>query len=158
RFGREQTETQFRLNQIINSAGIRVVCWGDAPEHGREIKMSTAMEKFTPGVSGFRDEAEIEKDSQRAKASALGRWERGEIVSRSPYGYDKAMKPIAAEVAVIRRIFEMKAMDSNPGYWVIARKLNDEKVPSPRAGKVYKKEQMALNIWGVSTVRGILMC
>jgi len=152
RLGREQTETNYRLKQIV-AAGVRVFCWGDSPEHGREIRMGTAMEKFSQGVAAFRDEAEVERISQRVSSALGDRFERGEPVGGRCYGYRDG-KVAADEARIVRRIFRLRA--EGKGLLQIAKELRDDGVKTARAGLPNRFNQKSTGLWHPSQVRVIL--
>ena len=155
RFGRG-ADRSYWLRQVTKRGGVRIVCWGGAREHGREVRLGSAMDDFVESASAFRSGAEIEMISKRVTAKLDAKFDKGEVVGRPPYGFDKNMEIIEREAKVVRRIFAMKASDENPGYWVTAARLNADKVPAPRAGKVYKLGRVSRGIWGQSSVRGVL--
>ncbi len=105
-------------------------------------------EMFLTLYSAFA-QAESESISQNVKMGVRAKMKRGEFISlANPYGYDwdKATKTISIneeQAEVVRRIFNWYI--SGDGSLIIANKLNEMNIPSPKDKK-----------WIPSTVRNIL--
>jgi DNA invertase Pin-like site-specific DNA recombinase len=167
RFGRG-TGQAYHLELVAKACGVPIfeLRGTGNPPQGRLVLGPDAKARETTmlAVTAGFGKMETEANSERVTSKLHDMWDQGKIVSRPPYAYDKTMKPIEDEAKIVRHIFEMKAQDSNPGYWVIARKLEHDRVPSPRAGKVYKTNKdtgevrLSKDQWSVSTIRGVLTC
>jgi DNA invertase Pin-like site-specific DNA recombinase len=157
RFGREQTETMYWLKRVISDAKVRVICWGDSPERGREVRMDSAMTKLVQGFRSARDEMEVELVSQRVTNTMTSKFEGGDVVSRPLYGYDKKGKVVEREAKIVRRVFKQRTEGGErSGYYAIARDLEADGVKSPAAGKVYKQGRKASGLWSPSQIGAML--
>lgn len=130
-----------------------------------EVRFDNPTQKLVVAVRNYAAELEREKISSRVhehlKTKASDRYNAGDTV----YGYDN--QPVfvdgpdgkprklrteyvinEAEAEVIRRIFALYAQGT--GLRVIATKLNEDAVPSPRAGR------RGSGSWAFTTVNSIL--
>lgn len=140
----------------LQERGIRVFRYSD----GQEVRGATAAEKLMMAVNGFQSEAERERLVQRTREASHWRGRNGWVVGGVLYGYDNVRvgdgpgshvdRVINAEqAAVVRRIFrEYAEGGSQRG---IAHGLNEDGIPSPRAGR------RGTGTWAASAVRSILV-
>ena len=151
RLGREQIQTAFLLQQIID-AGVRVFCYLE----DRERTIDNAMDKVLLSLSAFAAETEREKASQRTYDALVQKAKAGHVTGGRVYGYDNVEVPSpdgkrayvrrqinATHAPVVRRIFEMYA--DGAGMYTIASTLNSEGVSPPRGRG-----------WAVSGIREML--
>ena len=140
RLGREQIETSYALKQIIDS-GVRVFFYLE----DRERTLEGALEKVMLSITNFGAEMEREKATQRTYDAMLRKAKAGHVTGGKVYGYDnkevvtsdgrrlhvlRIINP--SQTAVVRRVFEMYA--TRMGISRIAKTLNGERIPPPRAG------------------------
>ena len=139
RLGREQFETNYWLKQL-DLAGVKVFGYGD----GRQLTITTPMDKILRSISAFADEQERERARERTHGAMLRKARQGHVTGGRVFGYDnvpvfasgsekalyKVHKVNDAEAAVVRRIFDMRG--DGYGLRTIAKRLNDEGVPCPR--------------------------
>jgi len=151
RLGREQIQTAFLLQQIVD-AGVRVFYYLE----DRESTINTSMDKVLLSLSAFAAETEREKASQRTYDALLHKAKAGHVTGGRVYGYDNVAIPSPdgkrayvnrqinpMQAPVLRRIFEMYA--DGAGMYTIAAALNSEGVPPPRGRG-----------WAASGIREIL--
>ena len=143
RLGREQIETPFLLKQAVTS-GVRVFNYGD----GREILLTTATDKIMLSITAYADELERERARQRTHDAMISKARMGHVTGGRVFGYRNVEvfgNPDAfgerkrlyvvhevneAEAVVVRRIFHMRG--EGYGLRAIAKRLNEEGLPSPR--------------------------
>src|SRR5256885_2460393 len=139
RLGREAIETAYALKQLV-TAGVRVFFYLE----DRERTLETPTDKIMLSLTTFADELEREKARQRTYDAMLRKARAGHVTGGRVFGYDNVAvagadgKPSHVErriddveAATVRRIFELCA--AGVGYTRIAKVLNDEHAPSPRA-------------------------
>src|SRR2546427_6771161 len=157
RLGREQFETNHILKQI-SLAGVRIFEYQNG---GQEVRLESPIDKLIMSVSNFAAELERAKASQRTRDALQRKAQRGYVAGGAVFGYrnvpvlddggqrSHVLREIREdEAAAVRRIFSMAA--HSVGFRTIARTLNAEGVPSPRAraGRHHS--------WSPSSVRAIL--
>ena len=140
RLGREQIATAYALQQITDS-GVQVFFYLT----DQERKLDTAMDKMMVSLTNFGAEVEREKAKQRTYDAMLRKAKAGHVTGGKVYGYDnkevvtsdgrrlhvlRIINP--SQTAVVRRVFEMYA--TRMGISRIAKTLNGERIPPPRAG------------------------
>lgn len=140
RLGREQIETGYALKQITD-AGVRVFFYLE----DRERTLGTALDKVMLSLANFASEMEREKARQRTRDALHRKAQAGHVPGGVVYGYRnvevcgergqrlhvrREVEPHQA--AVVLRIFEAAA--AGHGLRRIAKALNREAVPPPRAG------------------------
>lgn len=115
------------------------------------VVLDGATDKLLLTVRNYASEMEREKISSRTYEHLVQKAKAGKPAGGISYGYaieDKAYVIKETEAAVVRRIFAAYA--AGEGQRTITRQLNDEHIPSPRAGK------RGTGSWAPSTVRAIL--
>jgi site-specific DNA recombinase len=156
RLGREQIETGYALKQLVTS-GVQVWCYLD----DRQRTLDSPMEKAMLALQGMADEMEREKARQRTCDAMLRKARAGHVTGGRVFGYDNVevchadgrrqhvMRRIhEAEAAVVQRIFE--ACAAGQGLRTIAKALNADRVPAPRA------QQGRPCAWASTTIREVL--
>jgi DNA invertase Pin-like site-specific DNA recombinase len=146
RLGREAIETGWVLKQITE-AGVRVFFYLE----DRERSLDTAMDKVMLALTSFASEMEREKARQRTYDAMLRKARALQVTGGVVYGYDNVpvlgppgpdgsrrrlhvLREVNADQAtVVRRIFELCA--AGAGLTKIAKTLNTDGVPPPRAGR-----------------------
>jgi len=139
RLGREAIETGWTLKQILD-AGVRVFFYLER----RERTLDSAMEKVMLSLTNFASEMEREKARQRTHDAMRRKARAGEVCGGTVFGYrnvevrtaegkrshvERAIDP--AQAAIVARIFADYA--AGFGFGRIAKRLNAEGVPAPRA-------------------------
>lgn len=151
RLGREQIETAYACKQLAQ-AGVRVFCYLE----DKEVTLDSPTDKFLMSAVAFAAEVEREKARQRVSDGMLRRARQGHVCGGSLFGYrnvrldghvDREIVKVEAEV--VRRIFEMRA--NGDGIKAIAKKLNDERIRSPRSRASGRPQA-----WAPSSVRAVL--
>jgi site-specific DNA recombinase len=151
RLGREAIETAYALKQLVQ-AGVRVFFYLE----DRERTLETPTDKIMLSLTAFADELEREKARQRTYDAMVRKAKAGHVTGGRVFGYDNRRTEAGHvervinrdEAAVVRRIFELCARGW--GQIAIAKKLNAEHVPTPRA------QQRRPSAWSSSTVREVL--
>lgn len=120
------------------------------------VQLDSAVNKFLVMARNFAAELEREKTSQRTHEGLLVRARQGKPAGGIAFGYqivrdgsgqpEYTVHPKQAPAVV--RIFERYA--AGDGQRTIARDLNEDGIPSPRAGR------RGTGSWAPSTVRAIL--
>jgi DNA invertase Pin-like site-specific DNA recombinase len=150
RLGREAIETAYALKQLV-TAGVRVFFYLE----DRERTLDTPTDKVMLSLTAFADELEREKARQRTYDAMLRKARAGLVTGGRAFGYTnvrdvtgvrRVIEP--AEAAVVVRIFEMAS--SGHGLTTIAKQLNADRAPSPRA------QQGRPAGWAPSSVREVL--
>ena len=150
RLGREQIEVAYALKQII-SAGVRIYCYlADA-----ERTLDSPIEKVMLAIQTMADEMERAKASQRTYDAFVGKAKAGHVTGGRVFGYENVRvdghverRILGPEAAIVRRIFELSI--AGYGFKAIAKALNAERAPSPRA--LLGRSQS----WAPSSVREVL--
>jgi site-specific DNA recombinase len=156
RLGREAIETAYALKQLVQ-AGVRVFFYLE----DRERTLDSPTDKIMLSLTAFADELEREKARQRTYDAMQRKAKAGHVTGGRCYGYRNVevagadgirshvrREIIPAEADVVRLIFQLCA----EGYGVkaIAKRLNDDGQPSPRA------QQGRSRSWAPSSVREVL--
>jgi site-specific DNA recombinase len=156
RLGREAIETAYALKQLV-TAGVRVFFYLE----DRERTLDSPTDKIMLSLTAFADELEREKARQRTRDAMVRKAQSGHVTGGWCYGYrnvdvtgvDGKRSHVTREIdsteaAIVRRIFRLCA----DGYGVkaIAKRLNAEGAPSPRA------EQSRSQTWAPTSVRAVL--
>ena len=156
RLGREAIETAFALKTLIVS-GVRVFFYLE----DRERTLDTPTDKIMMSLTAFADEAERERARQRTYDALKRKAESGHVTGGRCFGYrnHEVTGPDGQRSHVERRVHEPEAetvrliferYDSGWGHSRIAKTLNEEGAPSPRA------QQGRPNGWAPSSVRAVL--
>lgn len=156
RLGREAIETAYALKQFV-TAGVRVCFYLE----DRERTLESPTDKIMLSLTAFADELEREKARQRTYDAMVRKARAGHVTGGRVFGYENVdvrdaegrrlhveRRILEAEAAVVRRIFE--ACAAGQGLRTIAKTLNAERVPAPRA------EQGRPCAWAPSSVREVL--
>jgi site-specific DNA recombinase len=155
RLGREAIETAYALKQLI-AAGVRVFFYLE----DRERTLDSPTDKIMLSLTTFADELEREKARQRTYDAMHRLAQAGHVTGGRLFGYDNVealaggirshvdRRVNEAEAAVVRRIFELSA--GGYGIKAIAKRLNAEGAPSPRA------QRGRSQTWAPSSVREVL--
>ena len=156
RLGREAIETAYALKQLVQ-AGVRVFFYLE----DRERTLDSPTDKIMLSLTAFADELEREKARQRTYDAMLRKAKAGHVTGGACFGYrnveirgaDGARSHVMREIEpteanVIRRIFELSA--AGRGVKAIAKRLNAEGAPSPRA------QCGRSQTWAPSSVRAVL--
>jgi DNA invertase Pin-like site-specific DNA recombinase len=151
RLGREQLETGYVVKQLAER-GVRIFSYLD----DREVVLDSSTDKFVLAALNFGAEVEREKGRQRTYDAMLRKARAGHVTGGRVFGYDNVRLDTGgvrrvikdAEAAVVRQIFELTS--SGHGITTIARRLNDDRAPSPRA------QQGRPSGWAPSSVREVL--
>jgi site-specific DNA recombinase len=156
RLGREAIETAYALKLIIQS-GVRVFCYLE----DRERTLDSPIEKVMLSLQAMADEMEREKARQRMVDTMTRKARAGHVTGGACFGYDNEVVVAGngarshveyrineSQATVIRRIFELAA--EGYGQRAIAKLLNSEGVPAPRA------QQGRPRAWGPSSVHEAL--
>jgi DNA invertase Pin-like site-specific DNA recombinase len=156
RLGREAIETAYALKQLVQ-AGVRVFFYLE----GRERTLDSPTDKIMLSLTAFADELEREKARQRTRDAMVRKAQSGHVCGGWCYGYrnidvtgaegkrshvSREIEPTEADV--IRRIFQLCA--EGYGIKAIAKRLNAEGAPSPRA------QQGRSQTWAPTSVREVL--
>jgi site-specific DNA recombinase len=115
------------------------------------VSLDGAVDKFLVAARNFASELEREKISSRTYEHLMQKAKAGKPAGGISYGYaihDKQYVVREHEAVIVRRIFAEYA--DGCGQRTIARRLNDERVASPRAGL------RGTGSWSPSAVRAIL--
>ena len=156
RLGREAIETAYALKQLV-TAGVRVFFYLE----DRERTLDTPTDKIMLSLTAFADELEREKARQRTYDAMRGKARAGQVTGGAVFGYRNRevvgtngrrshveRRIDDTQAAVVRRIFDLCA--KGHGKVAIAKRLNAEAAPSPRA------QQGRPNAWAPSSVRAVL--
>ena len=156
RLGREQFDTGYAVKQL-SQAGVRIFSYLE----GREIPLDTPIDKFLMSAVNFAAEIEREKARQRVTDAMMRKALAGHVTGGACFGYRnievlgptglrshvrRAIEP--TEAAVVRTIFEWCV--EGLGLTSIAKRLNEDRAPSPRA------QQGRPRSWAPSSVREVL--
>ncbi len=139
RLGREAIETAYALKELV-TAGVRVFFYLE----DRERTLDSPMDKVMLSLTAFADELEREKARQRTYDAMLRKARAGHVTGGRVFGYDNVDVPGLSgkrshvtrqinepEAVVVRRIFDLCA--AGQGLRTIAKTLNEDRVPTPRA-------------------------
>jgi DNA invertase Pin-like site-specific DNA recombinase len=156
RLGREAIETAYALKQLV-TGGVRVFFYLE----DRERTLDSPTDKIMMSLTAFADELEREKARQRTYDAMLRKARSGHVTGGRVFGYtnveilgaDGRRSHVEhqiheAEAAVVQRIFTMCA--EGQGLRTIAKALNAERVPAPRA------QQGRPCAWASTTIREVL--
>lgn len=121
------------------------------------VSIDSTTDRLLTTVRSFADETEREKISSRTTEALSKRVREGRVAGSACYGYriegseDHRHYVIDEDQAqVVRRIFD--AYIAGTGCRLIARQLNDARVPAPRNAGA-----RSLGLWSRPTVRAILL-
>ena len=148
RLGREQIEVSYALKQLVTS-GVRVFCYLTDTER----TLDSPIEKAMLALQSMADEMEREKARQRTYDAMQRKAKLGHACGGRTFGYDNLCSACGqvipagkarcckdghtekrineAQAVVVRRIFDLCA--SGQGFRTIARTLNEDRLPAPRA-------------------------
>jgi len=150
RLGRESIEVSFALKQLIQ-ADVRVFCYLTDTER----TLDSPIEKAMLALQTMADEMERAKASQRTYDAFVRKAKAGHVTGGRVFGYENVRvdghverRILEAEGAIVRRIFERSI--AGYGFKAIAKQLNAEGAPSPRA--LLGRSQS----WAPSSVREVL--
>ena len=156
RLGRESIETAYALKQLV-TAGVRVFFYLE----DRERTLDSPTDKIMMSLAAFADELEREKARQRTYDAMQRKARAGHVTGGACFGYrqveivgsdgrrshvERELDPAAADI--VRQIFRLSA--DGHGVKAIAKLLNDEGAPSPRA------QRGRSQTWAPSSVREVL--
>ncbi len=158
RLGRDRIKTEYHLQDIIE-AGVRVFYY--LSDH--EARMDDATSSFMQSVKLYAAQVEREKAQQRAYDAMVSKAKAGHVTGGKVFGYDNVvvtgldgkrshveLRINAAEAEVVRKIFHLYV--AGHGFETIAKLLNKESAPCPRARPITKPGG-----WVSSSVRTILL-
>ncbi len=162
RFGRNYIEVGNYLEQVFPFLGIRFIAVND----GYDSKVCGTTGEFMD--TAFKNLVyDLYSKDLSEKIVSVRRMKAGQgqfVTAFAPYGYkkskDKKLEADSETGPVVRRIFEMAA--EGVPKTRIARKLNQEGIPSPLAlrkerGEHFFKEQAGeRSVWGCSAISRIL--
>jgi DNA invertase Pin-like site-specific DNA recombinase len=151
RLGREAIETAYALKQLV-TAGVRVFFYLE----DRERTLDSPTDKIMLSLTAFADELEREKARQRTYDAMVRKAKAGHVTGGRLFGYDNRRTEAGhveriindGEAAIVRRIFDLSA--AGHGHRAIAKLLNAEGAPSPRAPHGHQPS------WAPSSVREVL--
>lgn len=157
RLGREQLETGYAVKQL-SQAGVKIFSYLE----DREVLLDSPTDKFLMSAVNFAAEIEREKARQRTRDAMVRKAHAGHVTGGACYGYrnrdvsgpdgrrshvEREIDPTEADV--IRRIFRLSA--EGYGLKAIAKLLNAERAPSPRA-QLGRSQS-----WAPTSVRAVLI-
>jgi site-specific DNA recombinase len=156
RLGREQLETGYAVKQL-SQAGVKIFSYLD----GRELLLETPTDKFLMAAVSFAAEIERDKGRQRTRDAMVRKAHAGHVTGGTCFGYRNVevvgpdgrrshveREVLPAEAEIIRQIFRLSA--EGYGMKAIAKRLNAEDAPSPRA------QQSRSRSWAPTSVREVL--
>ena len=160
RLGREAIETAYALKQLV-TAGVRVFFYLE----DRERTLDSPTDKIMLSLTAFADELEREKARQRTYDAMSRKAKAGHVTGGRVFGYDNVAIEAAApdgstcrshverrindaESRVVRTIFDLYGQGL--GYTGIAKRLNADGAPAPRA------QQGRPRGWAPSSIREVL--
>ncbi len=156
RLGREAIETAYALKQLV-TAGVRVFFYLE----DRERTLNSPTDKIMLSLTAFADELEREKARQRTYDAMVRKARAGHVTGGRVFGYDNVdvlgaggkrshvtRRINDAEAVVVRRIFDLCA--AGQGLRTIAKTLNEDRVPTPRA------QQGRPSAWISTSIRELL--
>ena len=159
RLGRDRIKTEYHLQDIVE-AGVRVFYY--LSDH--EARMDDATSSFMQSVKLYAAQVEREKAQQRAYDAMVGKAKAGYVTGGCVFGYDNhviagsdgkrshvELRINDTEADVVRRIFRLYV--AGHGFTTIAKLLNAEHAPSPRARPLLTKPAG----WVSSSVRTIIL-
>lgn len=162
RFGRNYKETGNYLERIFPFLGVRFIAVNDGFD---TLTARRGADGYLVPLKNLINEV-YSKDISRKSGSALAaKQKNGDFIGAwAPYGYRKQpdnphkLEPDEATAPVVRQIFRWRA--EGVSVTQIARRLNDEGVPSPSAYMyntgVCKTEKYNGVSWYVQTVKNLL--
>ena len=162
RFGRNYKETGNYLERIFPFLGVRFIAVNDGFD---TLTARRGADGYLVPLKNLINEV-YSKDISRKSGSALAaKQKNGDFIGAwAPYGYRKQpdnprkLEPDEATAPVVRQIFRWRA--EGVSVTQIARRLNDEGVPSPSAylynTGVCKTEKYNGVSWYVQTVKNLL--
>lgn len=163
RFGRDYIEVGSYLEQIFPFLGIRFISIND---HYDSAGYQGSIADLNVSFKNLLYDLYSRDLSQKVKTSLWARKENGKYVSaNAPFGYEKALNDrnmliiCEEEAAVVRRIFSLALQGVTSSQ--TAKKLNQEKVPTPvefkiRKGKTSRKPKGDRFYWSSSVICSIL--
>ncbi len=156
RLGREQIEVSYALKQIVQ-AGVRVFFYLE----DRERTLDSPTDKIMLSLTTFADELEREKARQRTYDAMQRKARAGHVTGGQCFGYrnlvvtglDGRRSHVRREIEpgeadVVRHIFRLCA--DGHGFKAIAKLLNEDHVPPPRA------QQGRSQSWAPTSIREAL--
>ncbi len=156
RLGREAIETAYALKQLV-TGGVRVFFYLE----DRERTLDSPTDKIMLSLTAFADELEREKARQRTYDAMARKARAGHVTGGRVFGYNNVevqtpdgrrshveRRINEGEAAIVRRIFDLCA--GGKGMKAIAKTLNADRVPAPRA------QQGRPTGWAPSSVREVL--
>jgi len=156
RFGRDALEFTLAVKELVRERGARLFYY----VNGQEVEFQNAIDAAMTFIQGVGGQMELEANRSRTREALRSRVRAGRIAGGRCYGY--ALQRVAEaggrsytvavveekEAAIVRRIFA-ELMKGN-GLKRIAVRLNDDRIPSPAAGR------RGSGSWAPSCVRAIL--
>lgn len=162
RFGRNYKETGNYLERIFPFLGVRFIAVNDGFD---TLTARRGADGYLVPLKNLINEV-YSKDISRKSGSALAaKQKNGDFIGAwAPYGYRKRednshkLEPDEATAPIVRQIFRWRA--EGVSFTQIARRLNDEGIPSPSAYLynigVCKTEKYNGVSWYVQTVKNLL--
>ena len=162
RFGRNYKETGNYLERIFPFLGVRFIAVNDGFD---TLTAQRGADGYLVPLKNLINEVYSKDISKKSGSALAAKQKNGDFIGAwAPYGYRKCpddphkLEPDEATAPVVRQIFRWRA--EGIGVTQIARRLNDEGVPSPSAylynTGVCKTEKYNGVIWYVQTVKNIL--
>lgn len=106
-------------------------------------------------ILAFFNERRAKEDSFKIKRVLHHKMDEGTLLITAPFGYIKAGKELIIDVNVswiIKKIFELYSEGN--GYWLIAKYLNGNNIPSPSQYK--NNTKMFINEWTTQSILKII--
>ena len=162
RFGRNYKETGNYLERIFPFLGVRFIAVNDGFD---TLTAQRGADGYLVPLKNLINEVYSKDISKKSGSALAAKQKNGDFIGAwAPYGYRKQpdnprkLEPDETMAPVVRQIFRWRA--EGVSVTQIARRLNDEGVPSPSAylynTGVCKTEKYNGVIWYVQTVKNIL--
>ena len=162
RFGRNYKETGNYLERIFPFLGVRFIAVNDGFD---TLTAQRGADGYLVPLKNLINEVYSKDISKKSGSALAAKQKKGDFIGAwAPYGYRKReddphkLEPDEATAPVVRQIFRWRA--GGVSVTQIARRLNDEGVPSPSAylynTGVCKTEKYNGVSWYVQTVKNLL--
>lgn len=140
RIGRDALEVTLVIRDLVRDVGARLFYYAD----GQEIVIKNALDQAMTFVRGTGHQMELEAIRSRTREHLRSRVMAGRVAGGSCYGYklERVIEPDRkytlatideGQAEIVRRVYRMFLDGFGPRK--IAVTLNDERIPSPRAGR-----------------------
>lgn len=156
RFGRNYLEVSDYLEQIFPFLGVRFIAINDGYDSDNYAGTTGGVEF---ALKNLLYEMYSRDLSEKMRSTLTIQRKRGDFIGpRPPFGYrfsqnKKVLEPDPVSAQYVRRVFELACLGYTTG--MIAKKLNEEKIPSPGRYKQYNLLDEE-GFWESSSVRKIL--